>query len=1212
MSSQDPFDQPFEEDVVRGPGRPRTRDIRERGAVGRPRIRPIDSPSSRRRGRPTVSPSDIADQISKEAIISGQITAKSINASVQGLSTSVQQFQKGVINPLSKVVSNFSQSVARFNSQHQEYLKQQIMMSREIHETFKYFRKSTIDPLLRTSAQTRVGIHNIAEVMKEINKERYQGKDYELMINQLSSIDRKMQRTIAAGTAATAASDMFLREYYKSSKGTSKFLNSVQYAAEDMAEDIQALKADLSKYFRGKNTSQTVLQDQTETLRKIEDNTKGLKFVIATQLVAGIAALAKTAFTFNRYGTVDVLTNLFGKSKGFSNKALNYGPLSGIFSKFGQSRGAQKARTAYQEASLGGYGDFAQTAAETVGRAGRRTRQAFSDLKGLGKSIADAWNESKVKWFWDIGWKMFSDKWDRQGAVGVSIVSRQISNYEKGKSPTSGGKTVWGTQEAAISGLQRAIQKFNKSKSRLNDVGEWESENEAAVAFSPDQMRTLRYNRPSGSNVIQGNFGKKSNVVHGRFGKSDLSAPERVTINPDSNNKMTSAETGTVHKALASLNRINLRILGYLQRIFKHTKSLDDQIDDLEGGKKEKISDKSGLAKLLGGAALALGGRKALVKFAAARAGWRGAAVGLGSKAKFARAGATGRVLWDTFGFGNAKKGTRALGIFKNTKLGQSRLGRFIRTARVANAGFGTNAEMRLLRGGLSATRWGGIFDPLGAAIGFGRAAGNARQATGLLGATGKSMGALGTAGLMMDRAGAAVVGAGKAVGGVVSKGATKAGNWLGNIGKMSNLGKVGGGLAKAAGMGGLLGGLGKAAGLFLKKVPVIGGLFTLGLGIKELVKDHDWKNGLWHILTGILMAVPVTSLAGSILAIGGDAVKFGVNKYKNKKAQKEMNLSKGAETAIKGVAGESPIVNKALKAKGVNLDAINVGDDINGYSGVSRTSSRYSPKKAQAIERQLAAQGESRNTYSFWGRLTGADKADGSSQMNSAYVNPDGKAEKSPFINWNGNDKSGLIPEFSQKLAAAAEKYYKATGKKLKITSGTRSNRKQAELYARRKAAGDNSISNNVARPAVSDVVSWKGKKYWVRGKDDGNVMRTGHMAGGAVDVVDHATFLPYARSVGLQWGGDWDPTDRMHFQINKKAPVVGSASPVKTPPPDAIKVGDSSTTGVGPSIGGPTIISGPSSTAAPNPTPQNSEPEISPIIQDYGLAIINNLLFI
>ena len=93
MSSQDPFDQPFEEDVVRGPGRPRTRDIRERGAVGRPRIRPIDSPSSRRRGRPTVSPSDIADQISKEAIISGQITAKSINASVQGLSTSVQQFQ---------------------------------------------------------------------------------------------------------------------------------------------------------------------------------------------------------------------------------------------------------------------------------------------------------------------------------------------------------------------------------------------------------------------------------------------------------------------------------------------------------------------------------------------------------------------------------------------------------------------------------------------------------------------------------------------------------------------------------------------------------------------------------------------------------------------------------------------------------------------------------------------------------------------------------------------------------------------------------------------------------------------------------------------------------------------------------------------------------------------------------------------------------------
>ena len=54
------------------------------------------------------------------------MTAKAINASVQGLQGAIIAFQKGVVNPLATQVSNFSQAIGKFNRSHQEFLKEQV------------------------------------------------------------------------------------------------------------------------------------------------------------------------------------------------------------------------------------------------------------------------------------------------------------------------------------------------------------------------------------------------------------------------------------------------------------------------------------------------------------------------------------------------------------------------------------------------------------------------------------------------------------------------------------------------------------------------------------------------------------------------------------------------------------------------------------------------------------------------------------------------------------------------------------------------------------------------------------------------------------------------------------------------------------------------------------------------------------------------------
>lgn len=1260
MVQRDPFDEPIDNtESPRSPGRPRTREIRERGNVGRPRIRPIDDPSSRRRGRPQVDPSSIADQISREAVISGQITAKAINASVQGLQGTIQQFQKAVINPLSKSVTAFSQSISKFNATHQVYLREQVALAKDVHETFKLFRRTGIDPILRTAALSQKGVNAVTQVMRDINREKYQGKDYEQMISSMSSIDKKLNRFVTAGVVGTEATETFLKEYYKSSKGTSRFLNAVTFATEDIAEDINSLKSDLYKYFRGKSSSKSILQDQTEQLRKIENNTKGMGFLVASSVLSGISALVKTAFTFNKYGTTDLFTNLFGKNRGISAKGTS-GFGGKALSKIMKSKPAQAMKTFYQEASLGGQGDFAKGIAESFEKTGRSITSSIGNLKGLGKSIADAWDHSKIKQFWAVGWRIFRDRWDRAGAIGVTQVDKVRRAYArknyKGPHPTS--SSTFGSNTEALKAVQRLATKIERSSGEYGPLGDWDSDNYAQVAFTPEQMRTLKpiYNTTrkttAKSNVVRANFGSKkaSNVIQATFG----AGPQQVTANPESNTKITNGDTSTPRRAWGSLLKLQIRIHGLLQKMFKHIKHVDENTDELEEGvfdkAKEGLFGGSG-GGLLAGAGAAFAGTKLGKFLKAGKAGWKGAALAGGAlgAAKLAKnaqaaaqvanatkamkAGSTARVLWDTFGWGSAavKKGgtgMQALANFKKTGLGASKLGRAIRIARIASAGWGTGAESRILGGLIHATKWGGAADPLGATVGLFNAAKNRKSIAGFakMANAGKvNPGLLAKVGLKMDAAGAGIVKGAKAAGGVVNKGLTGIGNWLGNVGKVGNVGKIAG-LSKA---GGLLGGLGTAAKAIFKKVPIIGGLFTIGLGLKELIKDKDWKSGLWHIFTGTLMAIPATAVAGTILSVGGDIAKFASNKLKEKNANKVPNAEAAGAAAVEGVGSDPTISKEVTKVAGVSPYGKN--GPAKSSIGISNTEDHYkdsvvinpkaTPSGTQKKPANAAKQPNTGGGYGAFGTaakaakgaIKGAAKAVNQASSGTPVVGAAaGKAENSPYINWNGQNHSHLLPEFSSKLASAAEKFYRKTGKKITITSGVRTNQKQAELYARRHGAGDTSISNNVARPVASTTVNWRGTQYWVKGKDNGQNMRTGHTVGGAVDVANWGEFKPYAIAEGLTWGGSFDPTDKMHFQVNTKAPVIGSASPVKTPPPGAVKVGDMNTS-AGPSREtSPTIIPATSPTANNSPgTSPEANTEISPIIQDYGLAIINNLLF-
>ena len=1210
MADFDPFDQPItNEDSPRGPGRPRTRQIKEKGSVGRPRVRPINDPSARRRGRPSITPGSVADSIATEAIVSGQITAKAINASVQSLQGAINAFQKGVVDPLATQVGAFSQAIGRFNKSHQEYLREQIAVSREIHETYKLIRKVGLDPIIRNTERTRLAISAVTDTMKEINREKYQGKEYEQMISSLTSMDRKLNRMVTAGVVGTEATDTFLREYYRSSKGTSKFLNAVTFAAEDIAEDIQTLKMDLNKYFRGKNSSRTVLQDNSESLKRIEKNTKGIGFMVASSVLSGVAALVKTAFVFNRYGTTDALTNLFGvkKSKGTS-KLSQKQPLAKVFS----SLMGIEPPTKFQEASLGGYGDFAKDITESFERTGRGIRNSLRDLRGLGKSIADAWNESKVRWFWDVGLKMFADKWDQQGAIGVSIVNRVKSAYGRKNytGPHGTGKRYYGSQEEALVGIEKSLEKFNRSKARLSELGDWESENEAAVAFTPEQLREGLTPRRSINNVIDATarFGKTRRTSRGKIdAKVDAAmgkGAKVISINPKSTNQISSADVSTPRKAWGSLTRIQGRILGVLQRLEKHIRGIDKNTENLEEleGDNSKNNLLGGLLKGAGAAGLAgflLKNRK-LLKGKAGGLSLLGKLVFGGkaiTQALFGKRitgpmkglGSSTRVLWDTFGWGDSKIGNgamKALGQFKKTKLGKSFIGRGIRQARVAAAGYGQGLGSRLLRAFAHSRKWGGgvLGNTIGAYRGFVAPARNIEGFAKLANPT-RGMSLLQKGGLLMDKAGAGIVKRAKATGGALSNAATKAGNWLGGIGKLPKqniFAKAGGAIAKMGTGAGVGAGLLKGLGYFVKKLPVIGGILQICLAINDFKHGKIW-DGLWGITMGLLSCFPPTALVGLVGSVAWDAGKLINKKIKDKQGLNDAKTKK----SILSFFGIKPKNQSVGSATPVNNTSPETSHGAKAVTNTKQNKGIFAGMKSAAKA-----------------GLATVNSAIANSTVGKAAGNAISDMTSSKGIDWGSTNHSKMMPEFMEKFNAAANEYYRATGKKVRVESAIRTNKRQAELYLE-KALGLNPYE--VAQPTYDELVQFRGQNYLVAG--NGRVNRTGHLVGGAVDIKDPQPFVPYAQRHGLRWQGKGDP---VHFQIDKKAPVVSQATNITSVPAGTKRIGDGAPEASNP---GKILSLGSNSrqaSSAPSGQPNSSSSiEISPMVQDYGLAIINNLLF-
>ena len=1211
MADFDPFDDPItNEDSPRGPGRPRSRQIREKGSVGRPRVRPINDPSSRRRGRPSVTPGSVADSIATDAIVSGQMTAKAINASVQGLQGAIVAFQKGVVNPLATQVSNFSQAIGKFNRSHQEFLKEQVAVSREIHETYKLIRKVGLDPLIRNTERTRLAISSVTDVMKQINKEKYQGKEYEQMISSLTSMDRKLNRMVTAGVVGTEATDTFLREYYRTSKGTSKFLNAVTFAAEDMAEDIQSLKNDLNKYFRGSNSSKTVLQDNSESLKRIEKNTRGLGFMIASNVLSGVAALVKTAFTFNRYGTTDAITNLFGIRKGGHSQAATKAPFGRVFSRMG------KGDTAFQEASLGGRGGFGQRVAESVEVFKRGFRRSM-------ESAGEFWDDSKAKWFWDIGLKMFADRWERQGAIGVSIVNRVKNAYGRKNytGPHGGGKSYYGSQEEAFAGVQKSLEKFNRSRSRLSELGEWESENEAQVSFTPEELRASMSPRPI-NNVVQGRFGRtrrsSGGKVDARVDAAMGKGAKVISINPKSTTQISSADVSTPRKAWGSLTRIQGRILGVLQRLEKHVKGIDENTDDLEemGNKGGGLG---GLGTLLGAGGLGAlllknrrflkgkkGGLSLLGKLLfGSKQFMRGTKglTGKGSMKGLASLGSGTRVWWDALGWGDSKIGNgamKAVGQFKNTKLGRSFLGRALRQARVAAAGYGTGLGSRLLGGFAHSRKWGGgaLGNTIGLYKGFVAPRRSIEGFAKLANPT-RGMSLLQRGGLMMDKAGAGIVSGWGAAKGAASGAITKAGDWLGGMNKIPKGSWMKRIPAKDKVIGGLLGGagvklLGKTAGkgaakALAKQIPILGAIVGIGFGIHRFTKG-DILGGILEIVSGLLTLVP--NGAGNLAALGIDAYLIGKDlKGANKSEKKGINDKKTKKSLLsffgvkdKNAKGQVKPAPSSYPVSNPSIDSSAPGNKIatKNKSGILVGMKNAAHAAAKAASAAGAAAGGAVSQVA--GNI--------SSSMNS-----------SKGIDWGMTNHSQMMPEFMARFNAAADEFYQDTGKKVKVTSAIRTNKKQAELYVRGAYLHEGGIFTP-AKPAVDEVINYKGQTYFVRGK--GQRTRTGHMAGGAVDVSNWSQFYPYATKHGLSWQGKNDP---VHFQINKAGPVIGASSPITNPPANAKMVGDGPT-----EAGGGVVPMGTTRPVGNAPSGQpNSSPkmEISPMIQDYGLAIINNLLF-
>lgn len=179
-------------------------------------------------------------------------------------------------------------------------------------------------------------------------------------------------------------------------------------------------------------------------------------------------------------------------------------------------------------------------------------------------------------------------------------------------------------------------------------------------------------------------------------------------------------------------------------------------------------------------------------------------------------------------------------------------------------------------------------------------------------------------------------------------------------------------------------------------------------------------------------------------------------------------------------------------------------------------------------------------------------------------------------------------MPKFQKKLFSAAADFEKSTGKKVIITSAIRTDQEQANLWYRANVLHD----KNVYMPAqpVNDYVI-NGHK--VPGTHNNN--RSGHLAGGAVDVQNWNDFAPYAKKYGIRWFGSKDP---VHFQIDDKGPAIGvkQVNNYKPASGSNTKVGDGELNGQPARISN--SVAGSSGNMGPGSSP-SVETTISPIIK-------------
>ena len=738
----DPFDSPFESDDIQKPsnttGRTR-RQLRDKGPIGRPRVRPIKEKSGRGPGRPRFNSNDDLD---RQAIIEGTLSAKSIAASSKALTSAVNALNRNVVTPFSKAAASFSKSVSTFNSQHQAYLKQQNTMLRDLHDTFKDFRKVSIDPLLRIMSKAHKGSRTLTDVLGGMNAANPKDVQLAHMYRQMRRNDDKLEKMTRASVAGVAMTESFIKETYKTNKAVSKMLNSITFAFEDISEDIAALRDRLDR--------KKSVVDQTKALKNIEKTIVGpspLKKAL-TLAFSGAVGAGKTAFKYNRFGTTKLITDLFGFDFN-SNKRSGPGVL-GNLDRFGDNlakslnkyipqsitrashiigqylqdtvdiitrrkvyneagelvstapakaaktptKMGRKARKAWNKATTGAYGNLVAEVSTGIESVGNQAKDIIDEIRKLPKNMVEAWDESAIKQYakyaWEVGSTVFLNTWDRAGAAGERHVNATITNYAKKDYRGPSGKNQGGKSAEEILGrFYSDVEEYYKGGNG-SDIRRLFSDRDIPKRAKGGRVRKNRLHivGENGPELfVPDSFGEILNNMDYQMLKAKLGAQETFS---------------------------NIKTKG---------KSKFDKF--FTEGKKFVNYDPDGINKITSGSvATARDAYASMLKLLSRiegsirrlnRSVVEGAMSGAGKVKEGASGlfGGMGKIApWLPFAMSMLfnPKSVKGLGLFKGSLFGQSKPGRMLRALKITQAGFGG----KMARGLGGALTWGLLsgFDP--------------------------------------------------------------------------------------------------------------------------------------------------------------------------------------------------------------------------------------------------------------------------------------------------------------------------------------------------------------------------------------------------------------------------------------------------------------------------------------------------------------------